>query len=102
MPEELKDEAGIIIGLNEKTGTITMHVRTKSPTAQRVQTHIDFDHANIRHADAVQSALATDDFRKLISTVSSDNLQLMTARENQEVIEEIRKAQQKMTGGASP
>jgi hypothetical protein len=98
---KLEEKAGIIIGRNEKTGTITMHVRTKSVTGQRVQTHIDFDHASIRHEDAVRQAIAANDFRQLTSTVNSNNLQLMTARENRNFIEAIRQAEREMVGAAS-
>lgn len=101
---DLKEHAGIIVGRNPKTKTITIHVRTKSPTAKRVQTHLDFDHGATRHEDAVRAALRADDPRPLVSTVDSANLQLMTARENRNFIEALRKAEREMgtaTGSAA-
>ena len=94
---DLKEQFGIIIGKNPKTGTITMHIRTKPLTAGgRVQTPLDFDHATIGHASAVAEALRTNDFRRLISTVDSSNLQLMTGRENRNFIEALRNAEKEM------
>jgi hypothetical protein len=100
---DLKERFGIIIGKNPKTRTITMHIRTKPLTAGgRVQTPLDFDHAVRGHADAVAEALARNDFRPLISTVDSSNLQLMTGRENRNFIEAIRKAERAMGVPVTP
>jgi hypothetical protein len=94
---DLKEQFGIIIGKNPRTGTISMHIRTKSLTSGgRVQTPLDFDHATIGHANAVAEALRTNDFRRLISTVDSSNLQLLTGRENRNFIEALREAEREM------
>lgn len=94
---ELKEKFGIIVGKNPKTGTISMHIRTKPLTSGgRVQTPLDFDRATIGHANAVAEALATNDFRRLISTVDSSNLQLLTGRENRNFIEALRNAEKEM------
>lgn len=95
---DLKEQGGIIVGRNPQTDTITMHIRTKGPNAQRLQTHVDFDHGIVRHEDAVSEALRLNDSRLLISTIDGANLQLMTARENRNFIEALRAAQKEMTG----
>ena len=92
------EHAGIVIGRNAKTGTISMHIRTKSTSGQRVQTPVDFDHSRIGHVDAVARALREDDFRHLISTVDSDNLALSTGRQNRNFIEALRAAERAMLG----
>jgi hypothetical protein len=94
----LRDEAGVIVGHNPRTKNYTMHIRTRSAGASRVQTPIDFDHADIGHSEAVQRAISTGDYRFLISTVSSGNLQLLTARENRNFIEALRAALREMGG----
>jgi hypothetical protein len=94
----LREQAGIIVGRNPRTRTISFHVRTQSASRGRTQTAIDFDHAQIRHADAVSRALRTDDYRQLLSTVDPNNIQLMTARENRNFIEAIREAAREMEG----
>jgi Pre-toxin TG len=100
---DLMEKFGVVIGKNPKTGTISMHIRTKSATSGgRVQTPLDFDHATVGHANAVAEAMATNDFRRLISTVDSGNLQLLTGRENRNFIEAIRKAQREMGVLAPP
>jgi hypothetical protein len=94
---DLKEKFGIIVGKNPSTNTISMHIRTKPLTSGgRIQTPLDFDHATIGHTSAVAEALSTNDFRRLISTVDSSNLQLLTGRENRNFIEAIRKAEKEM------
>ncbi|GGO80019.1 hypothetical protein GCM10011348_15770 [Marinobacterium nitratireducens] len=61
-----------------------------------VDVGLDIDHAVLRHEDAVEEALRTGDSRSLESTVSSDNLQFLFARENQNVIEVLRRAAREM------
>lgn len=85
---ELQERAGIIVGYNPKTDTYSLHIRTTAPRG----TPFDFDHAVIGHEEAVQRALATGDYRHLVSTVDSSNLQLLTARENRSFIEALRDA----------
>ncbi len=86
---DLKDEAGVIVGKNRLTGNWTIHVRTKGANPQ---THIDFDHAIVGHDAAVKQTLRFKDARLLISTIDGGNLQFMTARENRNFIEAVRKA----------
>lgn len=95
---ELREQAGIIVGRNPKTGTISLHIRTQGHGGRRVRTPIDFDHGQIRHADAVADAIRTGDFSHLVSTVASSNLQLMTGRENRNFIEALREALRAMGG----
>lgn len=96
--EDLKEQAGIIVGKNRLTGSWSLHIRTKGPKAQRVQTHVDFDHATVGHRKAVEDAVRFKDARPLISTIDGANLQLMTARENRNFIEALREAAAEATG----
>jgi hypothetical protein len=100
--EDLGRLAGITVGQNPKTGTVSMHIRTKSTSGHRTQTPLDFDHDAMGHAQAVRQALRDDDFRLLISTVDSDNLQLLTGRENRNFIEALRTAMREMVGESGP
>jgi hypothetical protein len=96
--EDLKKQAGIIVGKNRLSGNWSLHIRTKGPKAGRVQTHVDFDHATVGHSKAVEDAVRFKDARPLISTIDGANLQLMTARENRNFIEALRKAAAEATG----
>jgi Pre-toxin TG len=90
---ELMDQAGIVVGRNPRTRSVSMHIRTRSASGGRTQTPIDFDHAGVGHSSAVSRALNADDYRQLLSTVDPGNLQLMTGRENRNFIEALREAQ---------
>ena len=68
-----------------------MYVRTAAPEGGVAKVPIDFDHFRVGHAQAVERAWQSGDFRHLISTVSSDNLQLTTGPENRNFIETIRR-----------
>jgi hypothetical protein len=96
--QELREQAGIIVGRNAKTKSVSIHIRTKLPSGRSTQTPIDFDHSGIGHSDAVSRALREDDYRQLLSTVDPSNLQLMTGRENRNFIEALRQAERAMEG----
>ncbi|WP_162055911.1 hypothetical protein [Pontibacter pamirensis] len=95
---DLKEHAGIIVGKNRLTRSWTIHIRTKGPKAQRVQTHVDFDHGIVGHSKAVDDAVRLKDARPLISTIDGGNLQFMTARENRNFIEALRQAAAETSG----
>ncbi|MBP7588525.1 MAG: hypothetical protein KBA72_11290 [Thermoanaerobaculia bacterium] len=94
-------DAGLIADLRAQTGIVfnakpgqagrSFSVPAIGHDGARVFIGLDVDHAAIRHADAVDAALQARDPRLLASTVDTANLQLMTARENQQVIEVLRK-----------
>jgi hypothetical protein len=88
---DLAQEAGIIVAHNPSSDSFSIHLWAEGPSG-RTKVPIDFDHANIGHSPAVRQALNRGDYRELMSTVDSANLQLMTGRENRNVIEELRKA----------
>lgn len=87
---ELRDLAGVVVGYNKKTKNYTIHIRAKSTTGKRTQVPIDFDHDVIGHSEAVTKSIRTNDYKHLKSTVNSNNLQLLTGRENRNVVESLR------------
>jgi hypothetical protein len=93
---DLREQAGIIIGRNQKTGTVSIHIRTKASGGGRTQTPLDFDHFHTGHAQAVTQALRDNDYRALFTTIDSANLQLITGRENRNFIEALRQTNREM------
>lgn len=93
---DLREHAGIIIARRPPSGRFSLRLRTRLPDGSMTHTWLNFDHARIGHSEAVIDAYELDDARNLLSTVSSDNLRLLTARENQVVIEAYRRSQRRI------
>ncbi len=88
---DLQERAGIILGRPGSTNS--MYLRTQVADGSTSSTVLDIDHGVIKHEHAVAAALKPPgDYRQLISTVVTSNLQIVTARENRQVLEALRKA----------
>lgn len=85
---DLEVQAGVVFARG--TGANAFRVLVRDEAGKLAFVGLDLDHAVIRHEDAVMRALRTNDASLLVSTVDSANLQLMTGRENQYVIEALR------------
>jgi len=86
----------VILARRPPTGRLSLRLRTRLPDGGTTHTWLNFDHARVTHSDAVIDAYESGSSRELLSTVSSDNLRLLTALENQYVIEVYRRGQRKI------
>ena len=93
---DLESQAGIIFNLRPGRGGNAFSIPAIDHDGGRVLVGLDVDHGVIRHEDAVRRALQTGDASHLESTVDSSNLQMMTARQNQTVIETLRRHDREM------
>lgn len=85
----LESEAGIFVGTEK--GERGLFMRGVSTSGETVNVGLDFDHAEEGLAQAVDAARTSGDYRKLLSIIGADNLQLLTSRENSAVIETLRR-----------
>lgn len=69
----------------------SFRIRARRPDGARVHIGLDVDHGVIGHSPAVREAIAHGAWQPLVTTVDSTNMQLITASENQQVIEELRR-----------
>lgn len=83
----LRRDASIV--LEKRKGNVTITISGITPSG-RASLPVDFDHADVGHAAAVQEALRTNSYRPLLTTISRDNIQLLTGRENRNQIEPLR------------
>lgn len=95
----LESEAAILVkGAGEKGASIFM--RGVRADGRIVSIRLDFDHASTALSRAVESAATTGDYRQLMSIIDPANLQLLTSRENRNVIETVRRfAEQWVSSG---
>ena len=89
---DLREHAGIVLAKHPERQAKSLRLRGRDTAGERVHTWLDFDHAGIRHQDAVDAALQANDPNILARTVLSSELQLVTERENRIVLEALRKA----------
>jgi hypothetical protein len=68
----------------------TFAIKAKNPDGSTSWVGIDLDHS-VGHAQSVDAALASGNYKELVKTVESSNLQLTTPRENSVVLEGLRK-----------
>jgi hypothetical protein len=90
--QDLEQQFGIRFVRRPGEGGNAFSVPGVNRSGQVVNIGLDIDHAAIRHEDAVREAIRTNSSRHLESIVSPSNLQFMSARENQNVIESLRAA----------
>jgi hypothetical protein len=85
----LETEAGILVSSTE--GGPSLYLRGLDHNERLVRIGLDFDHAETALSRAVRAAQESGDYRALMSIVNPDNLQLLTSRENRNVIETLRR-----------
>jgi hypothetical protein len=88
---DLRSKAGVVFNRAAGEGGNAFGVPFRDSKGAIELVGLDVDHAVVRHEEAVIEAFRTRDPKKLMSTIDSNGLQLLTERENRNFIEMIRK-----------
>ncbi len=88
---DMRKYAGITFNPTPGKGINSFSVPAIDVNKKRILIGLDVDHAVIRHENAVDLALKTNDPSQLVSTVDSSGLQFILERENENVIDVLRK-----------
>jgi hypothetical protein len=75
-------------------------IRARGPDGRMIHVPLDVDHGVIGHSPAVSEAVSSGSWQPLVTTVDATNMQLLTARENQHVIEELRALAERWMSGS--
>lgn len=100
--QQMEQELGIVFRRRPGRGGNAFSVRATDQNGRTISVGLDIDHARIRHEESVLEALRTQSSQPLEATVRSDNLQFMSARENQNVIEILRRLDREMWSAPPP
>jgi protein required for attachment to host cells len=91
-------DAGIVLRQSGKKGRNAFAIPAYDRNGANADVGLDIDHALVGHAEALTRALEENNPQHLLEIISAPNLQLMTARENRQVIEILRKDAAKWPG----